>query len=70
MHLIYLYLQVDIYNLNNELPIIDKQFTNCCMKINCLEKSSGTPPKKKLTIHQNQNLHALKCANLVELKLT
>jgi hypothetical protein len=36
------------YKLNNELPIIDKQFINCCMKIICVEKSSGRPPKKQI----------------------
>ena len=35
------------YDLNNELPTIDKQFINCCMKIICVEKSSGRPSKRK-----------------------
>ena len=41
-----------LYLLNCEeqksLPIIDKIFINSCMKILCVRKGSGRPPKKEV----------------------
>ena len=43
-----------LYLLNCEehksLPIIDKTFINSCMKILCVRKGSGRPPKKEVSI--------------------
>ena len=39
---------LDYYDKNNNLPKIDKEFVNSCMKIICKEKSSGRPPKKEI----------------------
>ena len=37
---------LDYYQHHNTLPTIDKLFVNSCMKILCIEKSSGRPPNK------------------------
>jgi len=34
---------IHFYEENGSLPIIDKEFVNSCMKILCVEKSSGRP---------------------------
>ena len=39
---------LDYYDKNNKLPVIDKTFINCCMKIICSEKATGRPPKKEV----------------------
>ena len=39
---------LDYYEINNNLPKIDKEFINCCMKIICKEKSTGRPAKKDI----------------------
>ena len=39
---------LDHYNNKKELPIIDKTFINCCMKILCNENEAGRPPKNKI----------------------
>ena len=41
---------MDYYNNHQTLPIIDKEFINCCMKILCNEKSTGRPPKSEIKI--------------------
>ncbi len=39
---------LDYYDKNNKLPIIDKTFINCCMKIVCKESSTGRPVKEEI----------------------
>ena len=39
---------LDYYHKYNSLPVINKEFINCCMKILCNEKASGRPPKKEI----------------------
>lgn len=47
LQFIKLYL-IDYYDKHSTLPKIDKEFINTCLKVVCVEKSSGRPPKKKL----------------------
>ena len=39
---------LDYYNKHNKLPIIDDEFINTCMKIQCVESGTGRPPKKEI----------------------
>ena len=39
---------LDYHNRKKKLPVVDKVFINCCMKILCEEKSTGRPPKKEI----------------------
>lgn len=39
---------LDHYDKHNNLPIINDEFINSCMKILCNEKASGRPPKKEI----------------------
>ena len=39
---------LDYYDKNSNLPKIDKEFINSCMKIICKEKTTGRPPKKEI----------------------
>merc|ERR1712127_980386 len=39
---------LDYYNKNSNLPKINKEFINSCMKIICKENASGRPPKKEI----------------------
>lgn len=39
---------LDYYETNEKLPVIEKEFVNCCMKIICNEKATGRPPKKEI----------------------
>ena len=53
---------LNFYHTHNKLPIIDKVFINCCMKIICKHKSTGRPPKKevqelKSTLKEFYNRH-------------
>ena len=47
LQFIKLYL-IDYYNKHSTLPKIDKEFINTCLKVVCVEKSSGRPPKKEI----------------------
>ena len=53
---------LDYYDKNNNLPKIDKEFINSCMKIICKKKTTGRPPKKEIkelkdTLITFYNLH-------------
>ena len=39
---------LDYYDKNSNLPKINKEFINSCMKIICKENASGRPPKKEI----------------------
>ena len=39
---------LDHYDKHNQLPIINDEFINSCMKILCNEKTTGRPPKKEI----------------------
>lgn len=39
---------LDHYDKHNNLPTINDEFINSCMKILCNEKASGRPPKKEI----------------------
>lgn len=46
LQFIKLYL-LDHYQTHNSLPIIDEKFINSCMKILCISKNVGRPPKEE-----------------------
>jgi hypothetical protein len=39
---------LDHYDKHNQLPIINEEFINSCMKILCNEKATGRPPKNEI----------------------